>query len=74
MVAALKPLSVARRLAAVALLALYNGPNASDTFRAKRLAATLNPPAIEGFAAIRDEAGDDAHAHLLRLIAAYRGW
>lgn len=69
----LKPLPAARRLAAVAVLALYNDTDAEAVFKGKRHVA-MNPPAVEGFTALRREAGEASHAHLLRLIAAYRGW
>ena len=69
----LKPLAAERRLAALAVLALYNDTDARAVFKGKRHAAA-NPPAVEGFEALRGSAGQGAHAHLLRLIAAYRGW
>lgn len=69
----LKPLPAAQRLAAMAVLALYNDTDAEAVFKGKRHAAA-NPPAVEGFSVLRREAGEAAHAHLLRLIAAYRGW
>ena len=70
---ALKPLPAAQRLAATAVLALYNDTDAEAVFKGKRQAAAI-PPAVEGFATLRQEAGEAAYAHLLRLIAAYRGW
>lgn len=73
MPAVLKALEPAQGLAALAVLALYNGGDARAAFKGKRRAA-LNPPAVEAFAALRRLAGEDAHAHLLRLVAAYRGW
>lgn len=73
MPAVLKALPPAQGLAALAVLALYNGDDAQAAFKGKRRAA-LNPPAVEAFAALRRAAGEEAHAHLLRLVAAYRGW
>lgn len=73
MPAVLKSLEPPRALAALAVLALYNGADTEKAFKGKRRAG-LNPPAVEGFAVLREAAGVDAHADLLRLIAAYRGW
>jgi hypothetical protein len=73
MPAVLARLETPRSLAALAVLALYNGEDTNKAFKGKRR-ATLNPPAVDGFAALREAAGPDAHAHLMRLIAAYRGW
>jgi hypothetical protein len=73
MPAVLARLEAPRRLAALAVLALRNGEDTSKAFTGKRR-APLNPPAVEGFAALRDAAGPGTHAHLVRLIAAYRGW
>ena len=69
----LKPLPPVQSLAALAILALYNGDAAREGFKGKRKAG-LNPPAVESFAALRRLGGAEAHAHLLRLIASYRGW
>lgn len=55
------------------MLALRNDAGAEAAFKGKRLAA-MNPRAVEGFAAVRDAAGEAARAHLLRLVAAHRGW
>jgi hypothetical protein len=73
MPAVLEALPPVQGLAALAVLALHNGDGARAAFKGKRRAA-LNPPAVEAFAALRQAAGEDAHAHLLRLVAAYRGW
>lgn len=72
MPAVLKPLTTVQQLAAVALLALCDGEEAQAVFEGKRRAAM--PPAVEGFATLREAAGEAAYAHLMRLIAAYRGW
>jgi hypothetical protein len=73
MPAALKALTPAQQLAAVALLALYNGEEAQAALKGKRH-ATMNPPAVAAFAALREAASEVAYKHLLRLIATYRGW
>ena len=73
MPAVLARLETPRRLAALAVLALRNGEDTNKAFKGK-CRATLNPPAVDGFAALREAAGPGTHAHLLRLIAAYRGW
>ena len=69
----LKPLEHSAQLAAVAVLALYNGFDARDAFKGKRL-AHLNPPALEAFRAMRGYEGEAACSALLRLIALYHGW
>ena len=69
----LKPLEHSAQLAAVAVLALYNGYDARDAFKGKRL-AHLNPPALEAFRAMRGYEGETACSALLRLIALYHGW
>ena len=69
----LKPLEQSAQLAAVAVLALYNGFDARDAFKGKRL-AHLNPPALEAFRTMRGYEGETACSALLRLIALYHGW
>jgi hypothetical protein len=69
----LKALPRRQLLATLAVCALYNDTDTLKVFRGKRLAA-MNIPAVEGFAAVRDEGGPEAEANLLRLIAAYSGW
>ena len=69
----LKQIPAVSQIAAVAVYALYNGTDAQSVFRGKRLAG-MNPPAVDAFRIIRDAAGQPAHAHLLRMIAAYHGW
>lgn len=69
----LKLLEHSAQLAAVAVLGLYNGLDARDAFKSKRL-ARLNPPVLEAFHATRAHKGEGACSSLLRLIALYHGW
>jgi hypothetical protein len=69
----IKPLRLIQQLAAVVVLSLYNRADAQDVFKSKRL-ASMNPVGLDAFAVMRVEGGEETHSHLLRLLAAYRGW